>query len=88
MDRLFDYFAIAVTIVIALVVFALGWTPAFLGGFAWGLLGVFVAGWLIQFYCLRDHGGGGIGESYVCLVLIILLCAGAVVGLLSRWAAA
>ncbi len=85
MERLFDYLALALVLAIVLVVFAAGFTPAFFGGAGWGILVALAIGWAIQHLVLRDHGGGGIGESYVCLILFVALGVGVVVGLLCRW---
>lgn len=80
-------FALGFVILLALVaaLFAAGFFPAYLGGLAWGVIAGGASVWLIQHFCLRDHGGGGIAEALVCLALMAIVVGGVVVGLIIRW---
>lgn len=69
---------VALVMIVAMV--AIGFFPAYLAGFAWGLIAVVVVGGVISW-----SSRGGIDGAYTSLLGLILLAIGFVAGLAIRW---
>lgn len=85
MDRFRFCVGLVLVLILVAIIFSAGFLPAYFGGLAWGIIAGAASAWLIQHFCLRDHGGGGIGEGLMCLALMAIVAGGVVAGVVSRW---
>lgn len=79
MPKLSDLLSLAGCVVLAAIVFALGFGPVFAWGFAWGLIVVVAIG--VGIACITPPG---IDAAYVGFYGLVVLAIGFVVGLIAR----
>lgn len=81
MSRVFETAARAFVLLVMISAFlAVGFFPAYLAGFAWGVIAVVVVGAMVA-----RMSRGGIDGAYASVLCLVLLAIGFIASLLVRW---